>query len=505
MQDNQKNIDNKIQTILDNRKSEDHLKGDKKNQEMLIYDDSIIVDVNNYKPFNSNLNHTINFRNSQNETSNKLPKMDDIFNNNSSLINNCNPFSTVKSNIFDQSSGFQQINSKEHINSFDSITDELLESMPKITNTDFKNYSYNGDQTKMKNDQTSNLNMEFTKNVYEQGMQKKSASLDDILGLSNIGSNQSLNPKYYTNFLPDEIKDSIESKRVSVYSYNPAFQQNLDYERKINNYDISQKESRNNDEILNYDRQKAFQTMNQQNNMMNMPNQPYETHFKPYRRSFELSSEPMQSAYCNDMNNANFRGSRYLNPDMKSLYYNGIIQSRNYPCSPESILFRNPINPTEQYKSQVYYKIKKRRRLNSNTWNVSENTTLLHPSKLSSLEFLHGQNNNIGNVSDTSNSSISFILNSNGEISQENMKMINEFKNIASSLDFNNVTVFQLKQFMRDFGLNHSGKKNDLINRIKNSIYEINMMLKKQANPNIKETPEKKEQKDETAYDKFFF
>ncbi|TBT97086.1 hypothetical protein CWI39_3191p0010, partial [Hamiltosporidium magnivora] len=47
------------------------------------------------------------------------------------------------------------------------------------------------------------------------------------------------------------------------------------------------------------------------------------------------------------------------------------------------------------------------------------------------------------------------------------------FLNKTVELDYENVTVQQLKAIMKEFGLNHTGKKIDLIDRVKTTITKI--------------------------------
>lgn len=165
----------------------------------------------------------------------------------------------------------------------------------------------------------------------------------------------------------------------------------------------------------------------------------------------------------------------------------------------DSRLFRNPIGSLDQLKSQVYYRIKKRRRLNSSTWNLGDSLSMVHPSRLSSLEFVSGCSMG-GSPHVPGCASLPLILNASGEMMPEGMGVAHRFKKMAESMDFSNITVFQLKQLMRDYGLSHAGKKNDLIDRIKSTLREINNRLNVDGVENEAESPKKDE-----VYDNFFF
>lgn len=172
----------------------------------------------------------------------------------------------------------------------------------------------------------------------------------------------------------------------------------------------------------------------------------------------------------------------------------------------DNLLFRNPIGSLDQLKSQVYYRIKKRRRLNSGTWNLGDNLSMIHPARLSSLEFVSGCGA-AGSPYVPACTSLPLILNSGGEMAPENIGVAQNFKKVTGSIDFNNVTVFQLKQLMRDYGLNHAGKKNDLIDRIKSTLQEIDCLFKgyKKGPRDIRRESPEEDKKEEIVYDKFFF
>ncbi|TBU12039.1 hypothetical protein CWI38_0926p0040 [Hamiltosporidium tvaerminnensis] len=114
---------------------------------------------------------------------------------------------------------------------------------------------------------------------------------------------------------------------------------------------------------------------------------------------------------------------------------------------------------------------------------------ILHPSKYSSLDFIQGTDKSqkmyIGTIKrappfiekNNHNSILPLYLNSAHPTEQQH---IDEFKKISTNflnktveLDYENVTVQQLKAIMKEFGLNHTGKKIDLIDRVKTTITKI--------------------------------
>lgn len=115
--------------------------------------------------------------------------------------------------------------------------------------------------------------------------------------------------------------------------------------------------------------------------------------------------------------------------------------------------------------------------------NQTFHPSIIHPSKYSSLDFIQGVDNGqkmyLGSVKRTAaeksngNSIFPLFLNSNKEITDEFKDVVQNFKNSVNGLDFNNVTVQQLKNLMKEFGLNHTGKKNELIERLQSTLKKI--------------------------------
>ncbi|EJW03867.1 hypothetical protein EDEG_01838 [Edhazardia aedis USNM 41457] len=120
---------------------------------------------------------------------------------------------------------------------------------------------------------------------------------------------------------------------------------------------------------------------------------------------------------------------------------------------------------------------------------------LVHPSKYSSVEYVQGidksQKMFIGCVKRQQTfpdknvpnyTVLPLFLNSTSYFeghmqTQEFEKISRIFLDKTRNLDYENITVQQLKTLMKEFGLNHTGKKIDLIDRVKVSIQTIKRKL----------------------------
>ncbi|KAM0680976.1 hypothetical protein GINT2_000758 [Glugoides intestinalis] len=160
----------------------------------------------------------------------------------------------------------------------------------------------------------------------------------------------------------------------------------------------------------------------------------------------------------------------------------------------EELLFRNPIMRQNSFNSQNYFKMKKRRRLYSNTWCSSTSMLTFHPSKLSSFEFVHGgPQSTPKTVGNTEN----FVF-SPRQI-PENGRIIESFRKQVNRIDFDNVTVHELKSMMKNYGLNPNGKKKDMIDRIKNT---MNDLIGRYKEEQLEKTIP---YKGDASHEKFFF
>lgn len=131
---------------------------------------------------------------------------------------------------------------------------------------------------------------------------------------------------------------------------------------------------------------------------------------------------------------------------------------------------------------------RKKRKSNPLLWqyiksNQGLHPGIVHPSKYSSLDFIQGVDDSqkmyLGTMRKSSpersngNSIFPLFLNSNKGVTDEFKEVVQNFKDSVSELDFNNVTVQQLKSLMKEFGLNHTGKKNELIERLQDILKKI--------------------------------
>ncbi|KAK6089200.1 hypothetical protein P3W45_001827 [Vairimorpha bombi] len=251
------------------------------------------------------------------------------------------------------------------------------------------------------------------------------------------------------------------------------------------------------------------------------PKQPYipphyeEKHKQHFQQNFFSKQDPSdqvdrRSSIYYDGNKGTVFSPYYTNsrPNINSANYykppqnpNFFRQSPNY--------FRPSINQADLIENSWTYK--KKRKNNPIMWNYVKNSgdgfqPLIHPSKYSSLDYIQGNDifsrkHNLER--DCNNTILPLFLNSNKELNEEYSQVINNFKGKVSELDFTNVTVHQLKLLMREFGLNHTGKKNELIDRAKSTLKKIDVSVtnaKKRATEEAKE-----ENKEEDDYENVFF
>ncbi|TBU15270.1 hypothetical protein CWI40_070210 [Ordospora colligata] len=161
---------------------------------------------------------------------------------------------------------------------------------------------------------------------------------------------------------------------------------------------------------------------------------------------------------------------------------------------------------------------RKKRRNNPLMWQyIKTNQTfypsIVHPSKYSSVDFVQGMEDSqrmyLGGLrrasaeKDNGNSSFPLFLNSNKASPNDFKEVIQNFKNSVSELDFNNVTVQQLKGLMKEFGLNYSGKKNELIERLQEILAKIDD--RQDANPEDQQPHEIPKEKEADDFEFYFF
>lgn len=143
---------------------------------------------------------------------------------------------------------------------------------------------------------------------------------------------------------------------------------------------------------------------------------------------------------------------------------NGYSRETN---TPDCLLFRNPVMQQKGFTSQGYCKMKKRRRMSSSAWYSAGGMLAVHPSKLSSFEFVHGGMSLMPMVGQGGIPAFST------KPGPETGRVIESFRKEIDRLDFDNITVHELKNIMKDYGLNASGKKKEMIDRLKNTMKEL--------------------------------
>ncbi|UYI27713.1 SAP domain-containing protein [Encephalitozoon cuniculi] len=147
---------------------------------------------------------------------------------------------------------------------------------------------------------------------------------------------------------------------------------------------------------------------------------------------------------------------------------------------------------------------RKKRKSNPLLWqyiksNQGLHPNIVHPSKYSSLDFIQGvddtQKMYLGPMRknfperNNGNSIFPLFLNSNKGVTDEFKEVVQNFRNSVNELDFNNVTVQQLKSLMKEFGLNHTGKKNELIERLQDILKKIDGKEVHKPEEHVQEKP----------------
>ncbi|KAI4293231.1 hypothetical protein PAPHI01_2505 [Pancytospora philotis] len=173
--------------------------------------------------------------------------------------------------------------------------------------------------------------------------------------------------------------------------------------------------------------------------------------------------------------------------------------------------------PQELSGASLFYSTRKKRRSNPSSWSTSslkqEHGYSIPPSQFSSLEFIKGingpstaQGTQARQPEKSRNNHIlPMILESNKILVDEYAVVVQSFKQNVAQLDFNNVTVCQLKSLMKEYGLSHGGKKNELIAQAKEVLRKIDALG--QPLPKVPQAqPEHKQAEPETIdFQKYFF
>lgn len=224
--------------------------------------------------------------------------------------------------------------------------------------------------------------------------------------------------------------------------------------------------------------------------------------------------------------------NNYFNPE--SHESTGLFKddSRIFKCSPET-----NYGTIEDFDNAKFYNFKrkeqknlysyadhfmnpswmnrKKRKNNPFVWQYpknNDNPQIIPPSEYSSVDYVNSLDNSaqkmyIGTIKRpafteknvSNNTILPLFLNSSSHYDSSASKQ--EFDKIACAfmaktecLDYENVTVQQLKLLMKEFGLSHTGKKQELIERMKHTAGMIRDKIKNRLDGDIeKRTKEKRE------------
>lgn len=163
----------------------------------------------------------------------------------------------------------------------------------------------------------------------------------------------------------------------------------------------------------------------------------------------------------------------------------------------DPLLFRNPVFFQYNFNPNAYNRIKRRRRLNSNTY-IHTGGKVMHPSQLSSIDYVFGNLNSMTPVSDTGDSFESRVNMISPERNRnETKRSFENFKRKLNAIDFDNITVLELKSLMKNFGVNPNGKKHEMIERLQQKLKELD--------PSSDTPAQFSRSKENGSFDGFFF
>lgn len=171
----------------------------------------------------------------------------------------------------------------------------------------------------------------------------------------------------------------------------------------------------------------------------------------------------------------------------KPMTFSDMKNSNQRESNLNPMLFRNPVFFQSSFNPNAYNRVKRRRRLNSNTCNYTSNSSF-HPSKLSSIDYV------LGNLNNEAKSPFSESPHNKSDLNRN----LEAFRSKITGIDFDNVTVLELKTLLKDFGVNPSGKKQEMIDRLQLKLKELGESDKAKATPLVKP-------KEHSSFDGFFF
>lgn len=353
---------------------------------------------------------------------------------------------------------------------------------------------------------------------------KKLINLEEILGLGGSdvsraqkkveGPNQFINDLFSNNENKNSdifngiLFDQPNSNNGTSYNNSISYNNTQPYKSSPINYNQQELKITNpmNNSINNLNNQmnginsqmnNQMNSINNLNNLNNQMNNPMNSQMNSINNlNSQINNINNQFNNLNNLNSQMSIGSSYQNINRQhpfNRYYNTRRENFQRPFinTPDRLLFRNPVLQQNNFNPLAYNKIKRRRRAGTNLWYTSSNILPFHPSKLSSLEFVHG------GISATPK--LTNLGMASGQTS-EYLKIVEKFKRQIRNLDFDNITVHELKNIMKDYGLNPNGKKKEMIDRIINTLKDLG--IKGEENNN---TSQALETKKDSSYDRYFF
>eukprot|EP00866_Antonospora_locustae_P002086 jgi/Antlo1/2086/224 len=144
----------------------------------------------------------------------------------------------------------------------------------------------------------------------------------------------------------------------------------------------------------------------------------------------------------------------------------------------------NPNNPLFQNYSM--WVNRKKRKNNPLLWQyINQGHSFVHPSKYSNLDYVH-KKMYLGTITQipvekNNHQILPLFLNSTSN-TPEFMKIGSIFLERTRGINYDNVTVMQLKNLMKEFGLCHNGKKTELIERVKATVEKIELKMNNKKN-----------------------
>lgn len=361
--------------------------------------------------------------------------------------------------------------------------------------------NYNSDMNKQqRSDRDSNLKRaQFDElNGRKQEISERNVKLADIETANLIDPRKDFNSEGYK---PSELKNQFNIRNYTKQqisqsftpreNFNPIhkkptqFNDNIDeilhntfIQNKHRQQNLNQPKINSTEAISSNAHLDSSQNQYKNMNILSQSRFPTETAYNPYIHP--IQNQPLANMPFNTPNA--FESSYTTNPDIhhnsfvpsNKLYLGSIKKNGNVKkCNNNSILPLYIANHTEKVlkntlnrdrRESSYHLDRKNNIIDQVTITDLISDTHEHNSKDGSSK------NNFSKGSFTNSTSMPSPSNQNFNNSSldhnEFLKISHNFL-ISTNLDYNNVTVFQLKKLIKEFGLNHNGKKEELILRIK--------------------------------------